>query len=89
MRFSAVLFLAPLAAALAAEPLAGAEAGFNLTNLAEGSSFDTRAAQACDYNGCKCDTEGDRNPQGQFCGGCHWRGTKSTCKAVTARPPHS
>jgi len=61
MRFSLVLLLAPAALALMAEPVSNSQLDI-LTD---------RAAAACSANGCKCDTSHNRNPQGQFCGGCH------------------
>jgi len=70
MRLSALLVLAAPLLALAAPSPAEAEADYGLTNMAVDSLLGRRD---CDYNGCKCDTRNHRKPQGQFCGGCHWK----------------
>ena len=68
MRFTALLLLAPLAAAVAVEvanPIAIPE-----IDAREASPVDL-VPRNCVYNGCKCSTKYPLN-QGQYCGNCVW-----------------
>jgi hypothetical protein len=69
MRFTALLLLAPLAAAAVAVDPANPTAVPEI-DAGEASPVDL-VLRSCVYNGCKCSTKHPLK-QGQYCGNCVW-----------------
>lgn len=73
MRFTALILLAPLLVAAAAEPAPDAATVPMVADQVEAREAAPEAApeaelvrRECKYNGCKC----QKLPQGQYCGNC-------------------